>query len=50
MSELIPVFLLAVAGFLAGGAYTAWKTARVFAVVLAVIAVVALAGGVAWLM
>ena len=49
MRDLIPVFLLAVAGFLAGGAYTPWKNSRVFAVVLAVLAVLAVAGGVAWL-
>ena len=49
MRDLIPVFLLAVAGFLAGGAYTSWKSSRVFAVVLAVLAALAVAGGVAWL-
>jgi hypothetical protein len=40
--------LLAVAGFLIGGVYTTWKTAKVMATVLAVAALVALGGAVAW--
>lgn len=46
--DVIPVLLLAVAGFLAGGSYTSWKTSRLLAVLLAVAAALALAGGIAW--
>lgn len=40
--------LLAVAGFLIGGVYTTWKTAKVMAGVLAVAAVLAIGGAIAW--
>jgi len=46
--DVIPVLLLALAGFLAGGSYTSWKTSRLLAVLLAVAAALALAGGIAW--
>ncbi|NHD17083.1 MULTISPECIES: hypothetical protein [Actinopolyspora] len=49
MRDFLPIFLLAFAGFLAGGTYAMWKTARGLAVVLAVAALVALAGGLLWL-
>lgn len=48
--QYVPVLLLAVAGFFAGGAYAMWRTTRVAAVVLAVLAVLALAAGIAWLL
>ena len=40
--------LLAVAGFLIGGVYTTWKTAKVMAGVLAVAALLAIGGAIAW--
>lgn len=42
------IALLAVAGFLVGGVYTTWKTAKVMAGVLAVAALLALGGAIAW--
>ncbi len=48
--QFVPVLLLALAGFFAGGAYAMWKTTRVAAVVLAVLALLALAAGIAWLL
>jgi hypothetical protein len=42
--------LFALAGFLAGGVYSLWRTARGPAVVLAVGAALAAAGGVLWLL
>lgn len=46
--EVVLVVLIAVAGFLVGGVYTTWKTAKVTAAVLGVAAVLAIAGAVAW--
>jgi hypothetical protein len=40
--------LLALAGFLVGGVYTTWKTAKVMATVLALAAALAVGGAVAW--
>ena len=40
--------LLAVAGFLIGGVYTTWKTAKVMASVLGVAALLAIGGAIAW--
>jgi hypothetical protein len=42
------VALIAVAGFLIGGVYTTWKTAKVMSVVLAVAAALAVGGAIAW--
>ncbi|HEY7811698.1 MAG TPA: hypothetical protein VIC62_00580 [Nakamurella sp.] len=42
------VGLLALAGFLVGGVYTTWKTAKVMATVLACAAALAIGGAVAW--
>ncbi len=42
--------LVILAGFLAGGVYAAWRTARVFAILLGLLAVLALGGAVAWLL
>jgi hypothetical protein len=47
--EWLGVGLLALAGFLIGGVYSTWKTARFMAVVLGVLAVLAAGGGIAWL-
>lgn len=46
--EVALIGLLAVAGFLIGGVYTTWKTAKLMASVLAVAALVALGGALAW--
>lgn len=48
--DFAAVGLVIVAGFLAGGVYAAWKTTKVFAVVLGVLAVLALGGAVAWML
>ncbi|MGZ3143195.1 hypothetical protein ACVDFE_14610 [Lentzea chajnantorensis] len=47
--EVVVIGLLALAGFLGGGVYSTWKTARVAAVVLLVLAVIAVGGAVLWL-
>jgi hypothetical protein len=47
--EWIFVGLLALAGFLAGGVYATWKTAKILAVALIVAALLALGGAIAWL-
>ncbi|WP_169776632.1 hypothetical protein [Amycolatopsis jejuensis] len=47
--EVIAVLLLALGGFLAGGVYSTWKTAKVLAVVLGVAALLAIGGAIAWL-
>ncbi|MGX7829387.1 hypothetical protein ACTG9Q_30295 [Actinokineospora sp. 24-640] len=48
MQPLATIGLLALAGILVGGAYTTWKTARLMAVVLGVLALLAAGGAVAW--
>ncbi|MGH3878908.1 MAG: hypothetical protein ACRDSK_17905 [Actinophytocola sp.] len=47
--ELAVIGLIAVAGFLVGGVYSTWKTARVVAIVLALAAAVAVGGAILWL-
>ncbi|MGC7099858.1 hypothetical protein ACPZ19_34710 [Amycolatopsis lurida] len=47
--EFIIVGLLALAGFLIGGVYSTWKTAKVMALLLGVGAVLAVGGAIAWL-
>jgi hypothetical protein len=47
--EIVAVLLLALAGFLAGGVYSTWKTVRWLAIGLGLAAVVAIGGAVAWL-
>ncbi|MFF0146412.1 MULTISPECIES: hypothetical protein [Amycolatopsis] len=47
--ELVAVLLLALGGFLIGGVYSTWKTAKVIAVVLGVAAALSVGGAVAWL-
>ena len=46
--EYIAIALLALAGFLIGGVYTMWKTAKIAATVLGVLALLAAGGAVAW--
>lgn len=46
--DVVLVLLLAVAGFLVGGVYTTWKTAKVMAGVLGLAALLAIGGAVAW--
>lgn len=46
--DLVGIALLALAGFLIGGVYSAWKTAKVMATVLGIGALLAIGGGVAW--
>lgn len=47
-TDVTVIILLALAGFLLGGVYSTWKTARKFAIVLAVLAALAIAGAVFW--
>jgi hypothetical protein len=47
--EVVVIGLLAVAGFLVGGVYTTWKSARTLAVLLLVAAVLAVVGAILWL-
>jgi hypothetical protein len=46
--DVVLVLLIALAGFLIGGAYTTYKTAKVMATVLGLAAVLAVGGAVAW--
>jgi len=46
--EVIAVLLLALGGFLVGGVYSTWKTAKFMAGVLGVAAVLAVGGAVFW--
>jgi hypothetical protein len=48
-SVLVALGLLALAGFLLGGVYATWRTAKVTAGLLGIAAVLALAGAAAWL-
>lgn len=48
--EVVVIVLIALAGFLAGGAYTTWRTARTAAIVLLVLTFLAVAGAVLWLL
>ncbi len=47
-NSVIVVVLLALAGFLVGGAFTMWKNSRVLSAMLGVCAVLAVVGAVAW--
>ncbi|MEU2040174.1 hypothetical protein [Nocardia niwae] len=47
-SDVTVIVLFALAGFLLGGAYTTWRTARPLSVALAVCAVLAAGGALAW--
>ena len=46
--EVVGIILLAVGGFLAGGVYSTWKTAKLIAIVLLVAALLAVGGAIAW--
>ncbi|HEX3592843.1 MAG TPA: hypothetical protein VHV74_24725 [Pseudonocardiaceae bacterium] len=46
--EVVLIILIAVAGFLIGGVYTTWKTAKLTATVLGVAAALAIGGAIAW--
>jgi hypothetical protein len=48
--EVVGVLLLALGGFLVGGVYSTWKTAKFLAVVLGIAAILAIGGAVFWLM
>jgi hypothetical protein len=47
--EVVVIGLLAVAGFLAGGVYSTYKTAKGLAILLGVAAAVAVGGAIVWL-
>lgn len=47
--EVVVIGLIALAGFLLGGVYSTWRTARFLAVLLALAAAVAVGGAVVWL-
>ncbi|HUQ55495.1 hypothetical protein [Lentzea sp.] len=47
--EVVVIGLLALAGFLGGGVYATWKTAKTLAVILLVLTAVAVGGAVLWL-
>jgi hypothetical protein len=47
--EIAVVGLVAVAGFLLGGVYSTWKTARLLAVVLGLAAALAIGGAIVWM-
>ncbi|WP_328607664.1 hypothetical protein OG943_00520 [Amycolatopsis sp. NBC_00345] len=47
--EVIAVLLLALGGFLIGGVYSTWKTAKFVAIALGVAAVLSVGGAIAWL-
>jgi hypothetical protein len=46
--EVVGILLLTLAGFLAGGVYSTWKTAKLMAGVLLAAALIAVGGAVAW--
>ncbi|NGY57402.1 hypothetical protein G7043_00500 [Lentzea sp. NEAU-D13] len=48
--EVVVIGLLALAGFLGGGVYATWKTAKFLAVILLVLTVIAVSGAVLWLL
>jgi hypothetical protein len=47
--EVVAVLLLALAGFLIGGAYATWKTAKALAMIIALAALLAIGGAIVWL-
>ncbi|WP_020498293.1 MULTISPECIES: hypothetical protein [Sciscionella] len=48
MGEWLWILLLALGGFLIGGVISVWKTAKFFAIILLLLALLAIAGGVVW--
>ncbi|WP_169812116.1 hypothetical protein [Nocardia arizonensis] len=49
-SDVMVIVLLALSGFLLGGAYSLWKTARPLAIALGVAGLLAAGGAIAWLL
>lgn len=47
--EVVVIGLIALAGFLVGGVYSTYKTAKVLAVILGICAAVAVGGAVVWM-
>jgi hypothetical protein len=47
--EVVVIGLLAIAGFLVGGVYSTYKTAKVLAVILGLCAAVAVGGAIVWM-
>jgi hypothetical protein len=47
--EVVVIGLLALAGFLVGGVYSTYKTAKIMAVILGLAAAVAIGGAVIWM-
>ena len=47
--EVVVIGLIAVAGFLVGGVYSTYKTAKIVAVILGILAAVAVGGAVVWM-
>ncbi|MFB9687790.1 hypothetical protein [Amycolatopsis plumensis] len=47
-SGVVGVLLLALGGFLVGGVYSTWKTAKFMAVVLGIAAALAIGGAIFW--
>lgn len=48
-NSVVGVLLLALGGFLVGGVYSTWKTAKFMAVVLGVAALLAIGGAIFWI-
>jgi hypothetical protein len=48
--EYVVIGVIALAGFLGGGVYSTWKTARGLAIVLLVLTVIAVAAAITWLL
>jgi hypothetical protein len=48
--EVVVIALIAIAGFLMGGVYSTYRTAKVLAAVLGLCAAVAVGGAVVWMM
>lgn len=48
-NSVVVIGLIAVAGFLAGGVYSTYRTAKVLAVILGICAAMALGGAVVWM-
>ena len=47
--EVVVIVLLAVGGFLVGGVYSTYKTAKVLAMILGLAAAVAVGGAIVWM-
>ena len=47
--EVIVIGLLAIAGFLGGGVYSTYKTAKGLAIILGICAAIAVGGAIVWM-